>query len=509
MKKRRLSFWEIWNMSFGFLGIQFGFALQNANVSRIFETLGARVEDIPVLWIAAPITGLIVQPIIGHLSDKTWSRFGRRRPYFMVGALFTTLALFFMPNSPSLWIAAGMLWIMDASINISMEPFRAFVGDNLHSEQRTMGFAMQSFFIGTGAVVASALPYILTNWFGVPNTAEEGMIPQSVKLSFYIGGVVLFLSVLYTVLTSKEYAPEELTAFEEEREKTTGLKMVIKAPVTSSQFLRNGIIWTLIGVVVTLLIMATSLGRQNGQLYIVAGLLLAFGLILLLSSLITKKSPDPKGMVGIMNDLLHMPRTMGQLAVVQFFSWLAFYAMWIYTTPAITQHVYGTTDSASVLYNQGANWVGVLFAVYNGVSALSAFLLPVIARQIGRKATHAIALTLGGISFIALFFMNDPNMLLIPMIGVGFAWGSILSMPYAILTGSLPASKMGTYMGIFNFFIVIPQILAASILGFITSEIFHGRVILTLVLAGCSLLLGAISVFFVQDHDDLYRFRKK
>jgi maltose/moltooligosaccharide transporter len=373
---------------------------------------------------------------------------------------------------------------MDASINISMEPFRAFVGDNLHSEQRTMGFAMQSFFIGTGAVVASALPDILTNWFGVPNTAAEGMIPLSVKLSFYIGTVVLFLSVLYTVLTTKEYAPEELTAFEEEREKTTGLKMVFKAPETSSQFLKKGIIWTLIGVVVTLLIMATSLGRQNGQLYIVAGLLLAFGLILLLSSFITKKSPDTKGMVGIMNDLLHMPGTMGQLAVVQFFSWLALYAMWIYTTPAITQHVYGTTDSASVLYNQGANWVGVLFAVYNGVSALSAFLLPVIARQIGRKATHAIALTLGGISLISLFFINDPNMLLIPMIGVGFAWGSILSMPYAILTGSLPASKMGTYMGIFNFFIVIPQILAASILGFITSEIFHGRVILTLVLAG-------------------------
>lgn len=509
MKKRRLSFWEIWNMSFGFLGIQFGFALQNANVSRIFETLGARVEDIPVLWIAAPITGLIVQPIIGHLSDKTWNRFGRRRPYFMIGALFTTLALFFMPNSPSLWIAAGMLWIMDASINISMEPFRAFVGDNLPSEQRTMGFAMQSFFIGTGAVIASALPYILTNWFGVPNTAAEGMIPLSVKLSFYIGAVVLFLSVLYTVLTTKEYAPEELAAFEAEKEKTTGLKTEIKAPVTSSQFLKKGTVWTLVGVATTLLIMATPLGRQNGQLFIVAGLLLAFGLILLLSSAITKKSPDPKGMVGIMNDLLHMPRTMGQLAVVQFFSWLAFYAMWIYTTPAITQHVYGTTDSASALYNQGANWVGVLFAVYNGVSALSAFLLPVIAKQIGRRATHAIALALGGISFISLFFISDPNMLLIPMIGVGFAWGSILSMPYAILTGSLPANKMGTYMGIFNFFIVIPQILAASILGFITSEIFHGRVILTLVLAGCSLILGAVSVFWVQDRDDVYRLGGK
>ncbi|MDD4776928.1 MAG: MFS transporter [Fermentimonas sp.] len=509
MKKRRLSFWEIWNMSFGFLGIQFGFALQNANVSRIFETLGAKVEDIPILWIAAPITGLIVQPIIGHFSDKTWNRFGRRRPYFMIGAIFTTLALFIMPNSPSLWIAAGMLWIMDASINISMEPFRAFVGDNLPSEQRTMGFAMQSFFIGTGAVIASALPYILTNWFGVPNTAAEGIIPQSVKLSFYIGGVVLLASVLYTVLTSKEYSPEELAAFEEEKEKSTGIKAVIKTPVTSDQFMKRGVIWTLAGIVATLLIKVFKLDLDNAQLYIVSGLILAFGLILIISALITRKNNQPKGMVGIMNDLLHMPKTMGQLAVVQFFSWLAFYAMWIYTTPAITQHIYGTTDSSSVLYNQGANWVGVLFAVYNGVSAISAFLLPLIARQIGRRATHAVALALGGISFISLYFIKDPNILLIPMIGVGFAWGSILSMPYAILTGSLPADKMGTYMGIFNFFIVIPQILAASILGFITRELFHGQVILTLVLAGCSLVLGAFSVFIVQDRDDVYRLKRK
>lgn len=508
MKKKHLSFWEIWNMSFGFLGIQFGFALQNANVSRIFETLGAKVEDIPILWIAAPITGLIVQPIIGYLSDKTWSRFGRRRPYFMIGALFTTLALFFMPNSPSLWIAAGMLWIMDASINISMEPFRAFVGDNLPTEQRTMGFAMQSFFIGTGAVVASALPYILTNWFGVSNIAEEGAIPQSVKLSFYIGGVVLLVSVLYTVFTSKEYSPEELLAFEDEKERTTGVKMVVKEPKTSSQFLRNGMVWTGIGIAATLLIMFTDLGEQNGQLYIVGGLLLFFGIILLISGFIRKRSAQPSGLVGIMNDLLLMPKTMGQLAVVQFFSWLAFYAMWIYTTPAITQHVYGTTDSSSDLYNQGANWVGVLFAVYNAVSAVSAFLLPVIARQIGRKATHTIALILGGLSFISLYFIKDSMLLLIPMIGVGFAWGSILSMPYAILTGSLPAAKMGTYMGIFNFFIVIPQILAASILGTITRDLFHGQVILTMVLAGCSLVVGGLSVFFVQDRDDVYRLKK-
>ncbi|MDR2816916.1 MAG: MFS transporter [Proteiniphilum sp.] len=509
MKKRRLSFWEIWNMSFGFLGIQFGFALQNANVSRIFETLGAKVEDIPILWIAAPITGLIIQPIIGHLSDKTWNRFGRRRPYFMIGAVFTTLALFFMPNSPSLWIAAGMLWIMDASINISMEPFRAFVGDNLPTEQRTKGFAMQSFFIGTGAVVASALPYMLTNWFRVSNIAGEGVVPLSVKLSFYIGGVVLLASVLYTVFTSKEYSPEELIAFEEEKERATGVKTMAKAPVTPSQFLKNGAVWTLIGLAATFLIMFTGLGDQNKQLYIVGGLLLVFGVVLIIFGLIKGKPDEPTGLAGIMNDLLHMPRTMGQLAVVQFFSWLAFYAMWIYTVQAITQHVYGTTDSTSALYNQGANWVGVLFAVYNAVSAVTAFLLPVIARQIGRKATHAIALTLGGISFISLYFIKDPVMLLIPMIGVGFAWSSILSMPYAILTGALPAGKMGTYMGIFNFFIVIPQILAASILGSITRDLFHRQVILTMTLAGCSLILGGLSVLFVQDKDDVYRLARR
>ena len=495
-------------MSFGFMGIQFGFALQNANVSRIFETLGARIEDIPILWIAAPITGLIIQPIIGHLSDKTWNRFGRRRPYFMIGAIFTTVALIFMPNSPSLWIAAGMLWIMDASINISMEPFRAFVGDNLRSDQRTMGFAMQSFFIGTGAVIASALPYILTNWFDVANTAPEGVIPQSVKLSFYIGGVVLIASVLYTVFTSKEYSPEQLAAFEEEEMKLSGLKTTIKLPVSSAQFMKRGVVWTIIGLLATALIRIFNLDDDNAQLYIVSGLILAFGLILLFSAFITRKSNDPKGLVGIMNDLLHMPKTMGQLAVVQFFSWLAFYAMWIYTTPAITQHIYGTTDSSTELYNLGANWVGVLFAVYNGVSAISAFLLPLIAKQIGRKATHSIALAMGGIAFISLYFIKDPNILLIPRIGVGFAWGSILSMPYAILTGSLPSDKMGTYMGIFNFFIVIPQILAASILGFITRELFNGQVIFTMVLAGFSLVLAAISVFIVQDKDDVYKLRR-
>lgn len=506
MKKRHLSFWEIWNMSFGFMGIQFGFALQNANVSRIFQTLGARMEDIPILWIAAPITGLIVQPIIGHLSDKTWNRFGRRRPYFAIGAILSSLALLIMPNSPHLWIAAGMLWILDASINISMEPFRAFVGDNLPTEQRTTGFAMQSFFIGTGAVIASLLPYVLTNWFGVSNTADAGIVPQSVKLAFYIGAVVLLFCVMYTVFTSKEYSPEELASFEEEKAQTVGLAYEVKDPVTSSQFLKHGVIWTTVGLIGSILVASFTL---DAQLYIVTGLLLAFGIIMLISALITKKDTTPTGLVGIMNDLLHMPKTMGQLAIVQFFSWFAFYAMWIYTTPAVTQHIYGTSDVGSELYNQGANWVGVLFGVYNGVSAVSAFLLPLIARQIGRKATHSIALFVGGISFVSFFFIQNPTMLLLPMLGIGFAWGSILSMPYAILTGSLPANKMGTYMGIFNFFIVIPQILAASILGFITRDLFGGQVIYTMVFAGVSLVVGALSVFLVYDKDDVYKLKRR
>ena len=493
-------------MSFGFMGIQFGFALQNANVSRIFQTLGARMDDIPILWIAAPITGLIVQPIIGHFSDKTWNRFGRRRPYFTVGAILASLALILMPSSPALWIAAGMLWILDASINISMEPFRAFVGDNLPTEQRTMGFAMQSFFIGVGAVIASVLPWMLANWFGVSNTADPGVVPQTVKVAFYIGAVVLLGCVLYTVFTTKEYSPDELAAFEEDKKQTTGLSYEEKPPVTSKEFIKKGSIWGIIGLITTAVV---ALYKLDSQLYIVTGLLLTFGLILSVSGLIKKKTTKQNGMIEIMNDLLHMPKTMGQLAVVQFFSWLAFYTLWIYTTPAVTQHIYGTSNTESSLYNEGANWVGVLFAVYNGVSAISAFFLPLIAKQIGRKATHSIALVVGGISFISFFFIKDPTMLIMPMIGIGFTWGSILSMPYAILTGSLPANKMGTYMGIFNFFIVIPQILAASILGFVTRVFFDGQVIYAMILAGVSLVLGAISVYFVHDRDDVYKLKRK
>lgn len=430
LPKQKLSFWQIWNMSFGFLGIQFGFALQNANVSRIFETLGANVDEIPILWIAAPVTGLIVQPIIGYLSDRTWGRLGRRRPFFLTGAILASAALLVMPNSPALWVAAGMLWIMDASINISMEPFRALVADKLPSEQRTSGFAMQSFFIGTGAVVASALPYIFTNWFHVSNTAPAGKIPPSVMYSFYIGALAFLSAVIYTVATTKEYPPENMEEFKAHKEATKGVL---------------------------------------------------------------------KGFSEIFTNIFKMPKTMLQLAIVQYFSWFALFAMWIYTTPAVTHHIYGTIDPKSELYNQGANWVGVLMAVYNGFAAVTAFLLPVIAKYTSRKAVHAISLLIGGLSFISFYFIKDPNLLLISELGIGLAWASILSMPYAILAGSLPQEKMGFFMGVFNFFIVIPQITAAAILGLIVKHFFGNDAIYALIVGGVSMFIAAITVLFVHD----------
>jgi len=500
-KKPRLSFWQIWNMSFGFLGIQMGFALQNANVSRIFETLGASIENIPILWIAAPVTGLIVQPIIGHYSDKTWNRLGRRRPYFLVGAILASVALILMPNSPALWVAAGMLWIMDASINVSMEPFRAFVGDNLPPEQRTAGFAMQSFFIGTGAVVASLLPYIFTNWLGIENTADEGIIPPSVKWSFYVGAIVFIATVCWTVFRSKEYSPEELASFSEEESNSPDDN--IKPGIPPYKFFRSGIIWTFAGLALAAIIVMTELKQE---LFILAAGLAAFGILQLLAGLFIR-SAITNGLTEILTDLRMMPKTMGQLAIVQFFSWLALFSMWIYTTAAVTSHIYGTNDTTSLDYNNGADWVGVLFAVYNGFAALFAFLLPVLAKYTSRKITHAIALVAGGIGLCSIILIKDPNLLLLPFVGVGLAWASILSMPYAILTGSLPQNKMGTYMGIFNFFIVIPQILAATILGFLTTTVFGGKAIYALIFGGVSMFIAAISVLFVYDKDDKQKAR--
>lgn len=431
-KKPKLSFWQIWNMSFGFLGIQFGFALQNANVSRIFETLGASKDELPILWLAAPVTGLLVQPIIGYYSDRTWhKKWGRRRPFFAIGAILATIALFLMPNSTALWMAVIMLWLLDASINISMEPFRAFVGDMLPDEQRTSGFAMQSFFIGIGAVIASALPWIFTNWFGVSNIVEEGSLGDSVKWSFYLGGIAYFSAVMWTVFNSHEYPPDDIE----------------------------------------------KLKAENAAVGIWGGLIESF------------------------RGIFKMPKTMVQLSVVQFFSWFALFAMWIYTTSAVTSHVYGTEDSTSALYNEGADWVGICFAVYSGVAALVAFLLPVLAKRISRKMTHLLALVIGGISLISIYFISDPNLLLVSMVGIGIAWASILSMPYAMLSSILPADKMGYFMGVFNFFIVIPQIVAASILGLLLKSFFDNSSIYALIIGGVTMIIAGLLCIIVEDNE--------
>jgi maltose/moltooligosaccharide transporter len=434
IQRPHLNFWQLWNMSFGFFGIQFGFALQNANVSRIFQTLGADLDKIAILWIAAPVTGLLVQPIIGYLSDRTWHPYwGRRRPFFFIGAILATIALFLMPNSSLLWMAAALLWILDASINISMEPFRAFVGDKLPAAQRTTGFAFQTFFIGLGAVIASLLPYVLHNVFNYSNTAAQGEIPLSVKYSFYIGGVVFLGAVLWTVFTTQEFPPEDIKKWEEEKLKSKGLL---------------------------------------------------------------------KGFAEIITGIGKMPKTMLQLAVVQFFTWLAFFSMWIYTTSGIAQNVYGSTDTTSKEFQDAGDWVGVMFMVYNGVSALAAFLLPMLAAKIGRRYTHMISLIIGGIGLVALFFIKDKQLLLAPMALVGLAWASTLTMPYAILAGALPPNKMGFYMGVFNFFIVIPQIVAAAILGFFVKNVFNSESIYALVVGGISMIIAGFLNFIVREKEE-------
>ncbi|RDS80181.1 MFS transporter [Dyella monticola] len=483
-RKPGLSFWQIWNMCFGFLGIQFAFALQNANVSRIFQTLGASVTDIPILWIAAPLTGLIVQPLIGYASDRTWGKLGRRRPYFLAGACLTTLALVWMPNSVALWTAAMLLWVMDASINVSMEPFRAFVGDQLPTTQRPLGYAMQSFFIGLGAVVASLLPYLLAH-LGVSNVADPGGIPNTVRDAFYVGGVVLLGSVLWTVFSTREYPPEQLRVFAD----------AVTAPhveVERASALRNGLIWLVIGFAGAWLVHAYGLEHE---LYLLAGGLVAFGLTYLWLSMVRGNGV----LTQVITDLHTMPPAMRRLAWVQFFSWFAMFAMWIYTTAGVAQVHFGSTDPHSAAYNNGANWVGVLFAAYNGFAAVAALVIPLMVRRWGLRISHLLNLWLGGLGLVAFLLIRDPHWLLLPMVGVGFAWASILSLPYALLSDNLPAEKMGVYMGIFNFFIVIPQLLAASVLGVLLRVFFHGQPIYALVLGGVSLLVAGLSVLRVRE----------
>jgi maltose/moltooligosaccharide transporter len=425
-QKPRLSFWQIWNMSFGFLGIQFGFALQNANASRILQTFGADVHHLSWFWLVAPITGMIVQPIVGYFSDRTWNRFGRRRPYFLVGAFLTSTALILMPNAPHLatfiapmFIGGGLLMIMDASINISMEPFRALVADKLPDEQHTLGFSMQTLLIGIGAVVGSWLPYILGNWFGVPMEASgKGLVPANVVISFYFGAAVLLGTIIWTVTSTKEYPPD----FYKEEGEPEKIKTSFK-----------------------------------------------------------------------------IPKTMWQLLLVQFFSWFALFSMWVFTTPAVARHFFGTTDPHSIEYQNAGNWVGILFGVYNGVSAIIALLLPKVAKKIGRKRTHALALTIGGLSYISFYVVPNHYLLIIPMIGIGIAWGSILAMPYAMLANSIPPRQMGMFMGLFNMSITVPQIVNGIFGGLILQYIFHDDPQLTLIMAGIFMILGAVSTFFVRD----------
>lgn len=483
-RKPNLSFWQIWNMCFGFLGIQFAFALQNANVSRIFQTLGAGVADIPMLWIAAPLTGLIVQPLIGYASDRTWGRLGRRRPYFLAGAVLATLGLLWMPNSGALWVAAVLLWVMDASINVSMEPFRAFVGDQLPTGQRPLGYAMQSFFIGLGAVVASLLPYLLAH-LGVSNVAVAGGIPETVRDAFYIGGVVLLGSVLWTVWSTKEYPPDQLRVFDD-------AVKAEPAEVNRASARNYGLIWFVAGVLGIWLVHAYALEHE---LYLLTGGFAAFGLAQLWLSV-----AHGGGMVTqVMTDVHTMPRAMRRLALVQFFSWFAMFAMWIYTTAGVAQVHFGSSDPHSDAYNNGANWVGVLFAAYNGFAAVAALVIPLMVRRWGLRVSHLINLWLGGTGLVSFLLIRDPNWLLLPMVGVGFAWASILSLPYALLSDNLPAEKMGVYMGIFNFFVVIPQLLAASVLGVLLRVFFHGQPIYALALGGASLLVAGLSVLRVKE----------
>lgn len=492
-RKPRLQFWQIWNMCLGFMGIQFGFALQNANVSRIFQTLGAEIDEIPILWIAAPLTGLVVQPIIGYMSDRTWNRLGRRRPYFLAGAILASLALFMMPNSPVLWIAAGMLWIMDASINVSMEPFRAFVGDMLPEEQRTSGFAMQTFFIGIGGIVASFLPYVMANWFDISNTAPPGVVPDTVKWSFYLGGAAFFLAVGWTVLRTREYSPEELAKFDKSRPAEHVVEDTTLRP--ARKYRNQGLAWLAVGMAFWGFIVNAGLDKK---LYVLAGGFMAFGVLQVIASVLQGRGRTDNAVYHITHDLFHMPRVMKQLAVVQFFSWFAMFAMWIYGTPGVTGHHYGTSDTASDAYNEGANWVGVLFGAKFGIAAIAAMAIPFIAKRIGCRRSHLINMSIGGAGLISFIFIEDPKLLIYSMIAVGIAWASILSLPYALLSSNLPSHKMGIYMGIFNFFIVIPQLVAASVLGLVLREFFDLKGIYGLVIGGALMIIAGLSTLLVD-----------
>ncbi len=483
MEKPRQSFWGLWHISFGFFGIQVAFGLQSSNMSRVFQTLGADLDKLAFLFIAGPVTGLLVQPLIGHFSDRTWSRFGRRHPYFLIGSVLAALALLGLPNAELLFVAAVFLWLLDASLNISMEPFRAFVGDMVGDSQRTAGYAFQTAFIGAGAVLGSLAPWLFTQ-LGISNIAPEHVVPPSVRYSFYVAAASIFLAVLWTVVFTREYSPEQLRAFNGEVPEAQA-----ERPLLASS---AGPIWLGFGLVVLLLVWKFALDKQ---LYILGGLMSVFG-IAQMANRLAKSALGP--LSHILSDLSQMPGVMKRLAVTQFFSWIALFIMWIYTTPVVTQYMYHTTDTASKAFNDGADWVSVLSSIYNGVAALAAFVLPVLAKRLGASKTHLVCLLAGAAGFASFLFIRDPKLLVISEIGIGIAWASILTMPYVILSGSLPQNKLGIYMGIFNFFIVLPQLLIATIMGGIINSFFPGAPIWTMLVAALVMAAAAIAMLWVK-----------
>jgi maltose/moltooligosaccharide transporter len=505
---KKLSFWQIWNMSFGFFGIQFGFELQNSNVSRIFETLGANKDEIPLLWIAAPVTGLIVQPIIGYISDRTWHPYwGRRRPFFFIGAILATIALLVMPNSPALWVAGGMLWIMDASINISMEPFRAFVGDKLPPKQRTTGFAMQSFFIGVGSVIAALLPWIFTNWLGLNNTAEAGEIPDSVKWSFYAGAIAFLGAVMYTVFTTKEFPPEDIELFKKEKSEISfwnGVKEtfggIFKMPKTMAQLaIVQFFTWF---ALFAMWIYSTNAVTSNKYDMKVQKELVAKmeNSIKAKLSVTASNEKSAKLYRSLMADVSEINEYRGNQNPVTISINLANHFADSLNTD-VSQAEKKELTRVKKQYNDGADWLSVCSSVRNGMAALFAFIIPLIAYKTNRKITHMICLIIGGIGLMSISWFDNPKWLILSMGLVGIAWASILSMPYAILSGALPPNKMGYYMGVFNFFIVIPQIVAATILGFFTMKLFNANTISTIVLGGASMIVAGLLTLVVKDDD--------
>ncbi|HET9398352.1 MAG TPA: MFS transporter [Sphingomicrobium sp.] len=496
MDKPRQSWAGLWNISFGFFGIQIGFALQNSNMSRIFQTLGSSLDDLPALWIAAPLTGLLVQPIVGHMSDRTWlGRLGRRRPYFLAGAVLAALSLFLMPIADVLLFAAILLWTLDASLNISMEPFRAFVGDMLKKDQHTAGYAVQTAFIGAGAVVGSIFPWLLEHW-GVSNATSEGGIPDTVRYAFWFGGAALFLAVLWTVVSTEEYSPDEMRSFGDARPED-GPSPTIRA--LAARGLGGSSLWIIAGAVVLLIVRQFELEKE---MYLLGALLIAYGLASIAAILMARRDREANMLSHIVGDFAGMPEVMKRLAVAQFFSWSALFIMWINTTPVVAQNFYNAPDPASAGFQDAGNWVGVLFAVYNGVAAIAALtLLPYLAKRIGKAGTHIVGLLCGAAGYASFFIFTDPQHLLIAEIGVGIAWASILAMPYAILASNLPQSKLGIYMGLFNIFIVVPQLLVATVMGSIMKSWFPDQPINTMAFAAVTMGLAALAMLRVRQAD--------